>query len=101
MGALDGTTHLEGKTFQNVSYPHMDTPRIFCDFNKRYTRTKFGLNTAGTRKDLERLEQSLTLGLRLTLDARRRALLVEGTHAAQVALLFAVQVVQGHRGFGS
>ena len=37
----------------------------------------------------------------LTLDARRRALLVEGTHAAQVALLFAVQVVQGHRGFGS
>jgi len=45
----------------------MDTPRVFCDFNKRYTRTKFGLNTAGTQKDLERLELSLTPGLRLTL----------------------------------
>ena len=33
-------------------------------------------------------------GCGLTLDARRRALLVEGARAAQVPLLLAVQVVQ-------
>lgn len=45
----------------------MARPRVFCDFNKRFGATTYGLNTVGTRADLDRLQLELRPGLRLVL----------------------------------
>lgn len=45
----------------------MSRPRIYCDFNKRYDRLTYGLNTVGTAADVARLGLRLTPALEVTL----------------------------------